>query len=156
MESIAQFHPLVIHFPIVLFVVYMLFEIAGTVLKNEFYSKAAYVILIMGVVSALAAVLTGNQAEEAAEGLLDKGINFEDVLEAHEEYATFTLWYFFAIFAARTYFVVKKKFAGSVKIVFAVLAVVGTFLVFETGEHGGELVYKYGVGTEVIHNSVTE
>ena len=156
MEAIAQFHPIVVHFPIVLFIIYMLFEIAGVVLKNEFYSKAAYILLILGVVSAIGAVLTGNQAEEVAEHWLDKGIGFGDVLEAHEEYAIFTLWYFFAILVARTYFVVKKKFVGTIKIVFAVLALVGTFLVFETGEHGGELVFKYGVGTEVIQNSVTE
>jgi len=157
MESIAGLHPLVVHFPIALLLLYTLFETTGVILKNETLTKAAFLILILGVVSAIAAVLTGGQAEEIATHLRDKGIAFsQEVLETHEKFATISVWYFFAILGLRTYFIVQKKFVGYIKIIFVVLALIGAYFILETGEHGGELVFKYGVGTDIIQQNIVD
>ena len=66
MEILAGLHPRLVHFPIAFFVLYFLLETAGVMLKKEFLTKAAYIVLGLGILSALAAVLTGNQAHEVA------------------------------------------------------------------------------------------
>ena len=113
-----------------LFIIYAVFEISGVVFKKDYLSKAAYILLIFGVLSALAAVLSGNQAGEIAKSLR---ILPSEILEAHEEFSTISLLYFFAILVFRTYFVIKKKFVGTIKIVFVVLSIAGCFFIFITG-----------------------
>ena len=149
------FHPRFVHFPIALLSTYVLLEVIGVVFKKEFFSNAAHLILFLGVLGALAAVLTGNMAEEAAEKLFDE----KDVIipfgaiHDHENWATITIWYFAGVLLLRTIFAVKKKFQGAFQYVFILLAVVGMYFVYQTGDHGAKLVYglkeKGGVGTEL-------
>ena len=151
MEFLGQLHPLVIHFPIVLFLLYALLEIVGVVFNKEEIQRGAFAILILGVIGALAAVLTGHQAEELAEKTISSAFRFPDeVLEEHEWFANLTIWYFFFVLILRTYLVVKKKFVGRIRYIFIIFALVGAFLVWSTAGEGGELVYKHGVGTELI------
>ncbi|QQS37274.1 MAG: DUF2231 domain-containing protein [Ignavibacteriales bacterium] len=145
MEFLAEFHPKVIHFPIAFFLLYILLETIGTVFKKEFFSKAAHLLLFFGVLGALAAVLTGEQAYEAFE-YWNKAS--EELVEAHENFATITLWYFTGLLVLRTFVTIKKKFSGSLKYVFVLLAAVGGYFVFKTGDLGGQMVYKHGAGTE--------
>ncbi|OGU37527.1 MAG: hypothetical protein A2068_03485 [Ignavibacteria bacterium GWB2_35_6b] len=153
MEFLAGLHSKVIHFPIACFVLYTLFEIAGTVLDKKNLSTTAYILLVIGVFSCVAAVLTGNQAHEVAEKLIDKGISIPtDLINEHEQYATITLWYFFFLLVVRTISIIKKRFTKSVQLGFILLAMLGCYFLYEAGDHGGKLVYKYGVGTEIIKN----
>ena len=157
MESIAYIQPVIVHFPVALFVIYALFELSSLILKSDTLSKGAHIILALAVVTSIGAVLTGNQAEEVAKNLFENKIELPTgILEAHEEYATLMLWYFFAILGLRTYFVLRKKFVPLVKIGIAVLALAGLFFVYQTGAYGGQLVYKYGIGTEILKESSTE
>ncbi len=95
-------------------------------------------------------MLTGHQAEESWKNWNDVS---KHLLEEHETFATITLWYFFGLTILRTLFVInveiRKKFSKHImkmKIAFVILAVAGCYFVYETGEHGGRLVYEYGVG----------
>lgn len=106
---------------------------------------------MLGIIGAVAAVLSGNQAGEAAEMLFDKDINIPlGQISAHETYATYTLWFFTVLFFLRLFLILKKKFTGTIKYVFILLALAGGFLIILTGLKGGELVYKHRVGTELI------
>lgn len=151
MEFLSTLHPKIVHFPIALFVVYALMEIIGSFVKKDFFSKTAHLILFLGVVGAIAAVLTGNSAEEAARALSKAGVSISiQSIEDHSDFANFTLWYFAGTLVLRTYIVLRKKFSGSIKYFFIVLSIVGVFvLVYQTGELGGKLVYKYGIGTNL-------
>ncbi len=157
MDFLAGLHPKIVHFPIALLSAYALLEILGVLFRNEFLSKTAHLFLFLGVLGALAAILTGNQAEEAAELLEKQGaiIQFHAISE-HSDFANYTLWFFAAILVGRTFLVLKKKFQGTIKYLFIVLALIGFFLVFETGERGGKLVYKYGIGTDLKKMEITE
>ena len=151
MEFLGSLHPMVIHFPIVLLLLYVVLEISGIVFNKEEIQRGAFVILILGVIAALVAVLTGNQAEELAERTMRPDFNFpEEVLHAHEWYATITVWYFVLVLILRTYMVIKKKFVGRIRYIFVIFAVVGAVLVWSTGEEGGEMVFEHGVGTELM------
>ena len=145
MEFFAQFHPKIIHFPIVFLLVYLLLELLGAIFKKDFFSKTAHLFLFFGVLGALAAVLTGNQAEDAFEGW---NKTTSAILETHSTYANITLWYFTALLVIRTFLVLRKKFSNLFRYIFCVLALVGSYFIYQTGEHGGEMVFQHGVGTQ--------
>ncbi|MCX6151646.1 MAG: hypothetical protein NTX22_14080 [Ignavibacteriales bacterium] len=151
MEFLAGLHPKIVHFPIALLLTYTLLEFIGAIFRNESFSKAAYIILVLGILGAITAVLTGNQADEVAEILFDKDVIIPlGAISQHETYATITLWFFAAVLVFRTYFLIKKKFVGIMKYVFVVLALIGSYFVLQTGLKGGSLVYQHGVGTDLL------
>jgi uncharacterized membrane protein len=150
MEFLAQFHPKVIHFPIAFLLVYLLLELIGAIFKKDFFSKTAHLFLLFGVLGALAAVLTGNQAENAFEGW---NKTTKAIFEIHETYANITLWFFTALLVIRTFIVVKKKFNDQSRYIICILAIIGAYFIFQTGEHGGRMVFQHGVGTQ-FHNRV--
>lgn len=147
MEFLASMHPRLVHFPMALLSVYILFELLYVVTNKEYFAKGAHIILFLGILGALAAVLTGNQAEKLIEKLVP-----HSALKKHEDFANFTLWYFFFILVARTYFTLKKKFTKKIQVAVLLFAAIGLFLLYQTGEYGGKLVYKYGAGTELLKN----
>lgn len=160
MEFLAQFHPKVVHFAIALLFVYAFLEAIGAVFKKELFTNAAYIILILGVLGSFAALQSGEQAAQIAEKWDDIGtdtiIPF-NLIEEHEDYANTTFFYFLALAVLRTLFAInfqkKKKWSEhfeKVRYAFVVLAFIGCYFVYETGEHGGKLVYKHGVGTDLI------
>lgn len=155
MDFLAHYHPQVVHFPIAFFLAYVFFEIIGIILKKDFLLKAAYLFLFLGVLGAVAAVLTGNSAESAALELLKKGFPVpKEAIGNHEDFATFTLWYFSGLLVLRTMLILRKKFTGKLKYIFIILALAGSLLVYKTGELGGKLVYKYGVGTSLLKSDI--
>jgi uncharacterized membrane protein len=157
MEFLADNHPRVIHFAIAFISIYPLFELLALLFKKEYLDKAAHLILFIAVLSAVGAVLTGNQAEEVASLWEEHGaiIPFGEINE-HSEYANITLWFFTAILLLRTLFVIRKKYSGAFRYIIVVLAFVGLYFVYETAEHGGNLVYKHGVGTELIKPEIPD
>ena len=150
MEFLAQLHPKIIHFPIAFFILYFLFESSGIILKKEFLLKSAFIILILAIIFSILAVLTANQAYEIVKQRQTDAALYKDVINQHELFATITLWYFFALMFLRIYFVVKKKFIGKVQYLFIVIGLIGSLLIFLTGSYGGDLVFKYGIGTKLF------
>lgn len=156
MESIASLHPKIVHFAIALLLTYVLLEFLYLIFKKDFLNKSATLILFLGVLGALGSLLTGNQAYHYAESLFDKyDVKIPlGLIDEHEEYATWTLYWFLGILIIRFFLNLKNKFKGWVQVAVFILSLVGVFLVYETGEHGGELVYKHGVGTKVIEKGI--
>jgi uncharacterized membrane protein len=150
---LGDIHTRVVHFPIALLTTYSLLEIAGIAFKKEFISKSALLILCLGVVTALFAVLTGNQAAIDFRFWTE---NSNALLNEHQTFATYLLWFSLLVCGLRIFIVTKKKFTGFMKYVFILLALIMIFLVYETGIHGGNLVKKYGVGTEVYETRISD
>jgi uncharacterized membrane protein len=155
MEFLAGLHPKLIHFPIAFLYVYVLLEIAGVLSGKTFFQKSAHLFLFLGVLAAVAAVISGNQAADIASKLKDKGAIVPlDLISQHEDYATFTLWYFTGLLVLRTYAVIKKKFKGVILYIFILLALAGAYFIYQTGEYGGRLVYDNGIGTELKREQI--
>lgn len=146
---LAEIHTKVVHFPIALLATYSILEVIGISFKKEFITKSALLILCLGVVTSLFAVLTGNQA---ATDFLFWTDQSKALLSSHQSYATFLLWLSAIVCGLRIYVVIKKKFVGWIKYVFLIFAIGILFLVFKTGTYGGDLVKKYGIGTDVYQN----
>ncbi len=151
METLSALHPIMVHFPVALFSLYVLLELINLFWENEQFHKLINGFLLIGVLAGIAAVLTGNQAADALGKLPGVTENIKEMVEEHESYATVTLWFFAVLLAARFYLTTKKKFNKMLKITFVILAVAGLFLIYETGEHGGKLVYDLGIGTKLFH-----
>lgn len=152
MEFFAELHPKIVHFPIALFLTYVLFEVLYFFLKKDSLNVGVNLLLFLGVLSAIAAVITGNQASEYAEYLFERdGVKIPfGLMSEHQTYATWTLFWFSGILIVRTILNFKKKLKGILQLIILVLSLIGAYLIYQTGNHGGELVYEYGVGTKVI------
>ena len=148
---LAEIHTKVVHFPIALLTIYSLLEIVGIVFNKEFITKSALLILCLGVISAFLAVLTGNQAYSVVTFWNDQSLV---LLNEHQTFATYLLWGSVLICSLRIFVVLKKKFNSPVKYIFIIFAIGIIFLVYETGIHGGNLVKKYGVGTDLFNSSI--
>lgn len=152
MNFMAELHPFVVHFPIALLSLYIVLEIITYFVKNETLNNFTTVILLAAIITAVNAVLTGNQAGHAASAVLENApAVVEESIESHEQFATYTLWYFVALLAIRYYLVQKNKMTRLFKMLIIILALCGGILIFQTGFTGGKLVYKYGVGTELFN-----
>ena len=148
-EFFAQLHPKLVHFPIALFMIYFLFETLGALLKKEWLSNAAMILLTLAILSSFASLLTGNLAEKVGSDLDVNVRIWSKLTEAHESWANITTWYFAVVFAARLLYLVniqiKKKFTNllhTARYGFVVLGLVGCYFVFRTGHAGGEIVYE--------------
>lgn len=157
MEFLADLHPIVVHFPIAILTLYVFVEITGISMNKEFLMKMAHLLLLIGIISALGAVLTGNQAAEVAETINKSNLLLpNEIIEDHETSATITLWFFAGLLALRTYLVLKKKFIGILRYIFIPLAMIGLFFIYQTGNYGGKLVYDFGVGTKLFENAASK
>lgn len=146
MEELAGLHPHIVHFPIALLVTYSFIELFGIIFRKDFASKSAYLVLCVGIFFSFLAALTGNQALEIHNYWNEITI---PVAENHQLYANLSIWFFSGLLIIRTVLVLKKKFNGAWKYIFLILLPVGVYFVFQTGKYGGELMHKFGVGTEI-------
>ena len=145
MEFLADLHPVVVHFPVALLVTYSFLEIIGIVFNKKLFTQSAYILLIIGIIGVFISVLTGNQAFEDYQYWNKASSN---IFNSHQFYANITIWFFVFVTVFRTFLVVKKKFNGVIKYLFILFAVIGIFFIYKTAEYGGELINKFGVGTE--------
>ena len=150
---LASIHSKVVHFPIALLITYSLLEIIGVLFNKDFISKSALLILCLGVFTAFLAVLTGNQASQAFNFWNNESTT---LLIEHQNYATYLLWGALAVCALRIYLTLKKKFSRRIKFIFILFAIAIVFLVYETGIRGGNLVNKFGVGTDLRQDPINK
>lgn len=148
MPNLAAFHPQIVHFVIALLVVGVLMRVVSLTGRFRFTVPAAFTLILIGTVAAWLAVRSGTDAHGPVERI--PGVRAA-VIE-HEEYGKRALNVFYVValleivaFAmTRREALVKKAywvFLGS-----AAVGLFGVFQLYETGEHGGELVYSYGGG----------
>ena len=150
---LAELHPKIVHFPIALLSTYAILEIYGIFFNKDFINKSALLILCIGVITAFFAVLSGNEAHSAFD-LWKK--DSTAVLNDHQLYSTLLLWFSLFICTLRLFLTLKKKFIGTKKFIFIFFAFIILFLVYKTGEHGGQLVTKFGIGTDLNINQQKE
>ncbi len=145
-------HPLVIHFPIALLFAAVLFDFWGLVKRDATWAtKAALLLFVLGAIAAIVAVITGH---EAAEGLFHAGLLPKSAgadLHAHAELGEDTAWFFGIYVVIRLILTWWGKMS---QLSFAVVAFLvgfgGLFLVYETAEHGGKMVYDHNLGTMML------
>jgi uncharacterized membrane protein len=151
--DLAPLHPIVVHFAIGLLMAGVLFRLASLAGEHllggrlAFAGPAACVLLLAGAVAAFGALKSGEAAEGAAEDIPGA----HDAVEDHQKWANRTFWLFAVVAALEAGALVLRRFGKAAPAVAAsgLLGLGGLYLLYETGEHGGEVVYSHagGVGT---------
>lgn len=136
----ADFHPMSVHFPIVLLIIWPIIEGLSIKLKKGEWGQLSTGILGLSLLAALFATITGQAAfDEAIAAGYDS-----DLLERHTLDADLIPWMVILLGIARFMFPKKLGIKGrwlAVSLGFGLAA----FLV-KVSYEGGNLVYKYGVG----------
>ena len=145
MEFLAPFHPQITHGPIVLIIVAFLFEIAGRMLDRDWWRKAAFAMLVLGVVSAYLAVQSGEGASEAAE---KQGVP-EQTVDAHGDLGKLALWFGLGAVVARALAGRMGPVRGAVAGLGLALHLVAAVTVGIAAHRGGQLIFEHGAGVRV-------
>jgi uncharacterized membrane protein len=146
-------HPLIIHFPIALLLIAPLFILLAAILrpqKGRPYMVTAFILLMLGTLSLFVSVETG----EAAAELVDRSVDLDAVLKAHETMASQSQALFTALsvmFAAIIFlpYLFKRRdqrlYTTVFPLLFLVLYGIGSFSLVRTAHAGGRLVHQFGV-----------
>jgi len=136
----AHWHLVVNHLPLIFPIVGVIIIVTGLISKSEAVKRTAFMIFIFGALAALAAMTTGEGAEEVVEKI--SGVT-ENYIESHEETAE--------IFAILSYILggisllglwasfKQKTFSTIISIGTLVFAIVVLFFAKQTGTTGGEI-----------------
>jgi uncharacterized membrane protein len=140
LTEFPTFHPLVVHFPIVLIIVAAVFQILSLFVFRREFSWAVVFLALFGAVGAyLASNVFHPHTTELSE-------NAQRLLLEHELYADLTFWLAAGGLLAKlvSNFIFKRPWWGET---IATLALIGAAVaVALAGHHGAELVHKEGVG----------
>jgi uncharacterized membrane protein len=136
----AHWHLVVNHLPIIFPLVGVIVIVTGLISKSEAVKRTAFMIFIIGAFSSIAAMSTGEGAEEIVEKI--SGVT-DDYIKSHEETAeTFALLSYIlgGISLLGLWASFKEKtFSGLVAVVTLVFAIVVLFFAKQTGTSGGEI-----------------
>lgn len=147
----AHWHLVVNHLPIIFPMVGVIVMLTGFISTSEAVKRTAFMIFIFGALAALAAMTTGEGAEEVVEKI--SGVT-ENYIKSHEETAeTFAILSYIlgGISLLGLWASFKQKpFSSIISIGTLVFAIVVLFFAKQTGTTGGEIRH-----TEIrIGNSV--
>jgi uncharacterized membrane protein len=104
------------------------------------FRQVAFWRLLVGVVGAAAAVISGLQAEDH----IAHGEAVHRVMETHETLGLISLGVFAVLALWRLFR--ENRMAGLERTVVVVLSLAGVGLVFATGVYGGKLVFEHAAG----------
>jgi uncharacterized membrane protein len=136
----AHWHLVVNHLPIIFPIVGIIVMITGLISKSEAVKRTAFMLFIFGALTAIAAMSTGEGAEEVVEKI--SGVT-ENYIESHEETAeTFAILAYIlggiSLLGLWASFK-QKSFSSIISIGTLIFAFVVLFFAQQTGTTGGEI-----------------
>lgn len=157
-DARLELHPMLVHFPIVLLLGSLALDGAGSLLRRDWLHRAGVASLILGVLAAAAAVVTGFVTPEASEvgiGLHStgglSGFFSGNKVDVHQNLALMLM-------AASTMWLTMRlvlwQRSDNWKRVYLGFGLLVAALVMLTGYYGGEIVY--GPKVTISHLSDTQ
>jgi uncharacterized membrane protein len=148
MPNIAQFHPQIVHFVIGLLIVGVAMRVVSLTGRLRFTIPAGLTLILIGTFAAWLAVRSGTEAH----GPVERIPGARMAVQEHEEHGILARNVFFAVAAleliawamTRRENLVRRAYW--VYVASAAVGLFGVFQLYETGEHGGKLVYSYAGG----------
>jgi uncharacterized membrane protein len=138
-------HPLLVHFPIALMMVAALANFVSLFIKEKWWDEIKNTVLY--VTGALFAGITYYSGTVAADTVFLPA-EAQSVLSEHAEWAEYLLWFIILYSLLRIAFHWFDLFQiKAFRIIAFITVLPGLFMVYETAEYGGKMVYGYGAGT---------
>lgn len=151
-QGAAQWHAALNDFPALLFPLSFVLDLVGSATRRESLRAAGFWTLLVGVVGAVAAVVSGLLAEEA----IEHGELVHALMERHEVMGIALTVFFGALAAWRVWR--RGTLGEKQQPTYLMLAGVGALFVLWTALLGGRMVYDHGAGipTEVMEQAITD
>jgi uncharacterized membrane protein len=147
MEVTAPWHPIIVHFAIVLVLAGIVFRFLSLAPRFAGLNAAAAGLLLAGTAAVLLANISGDAAHETVERIPNAG----PAVREHEKWGEATRNVMVAVAVAEVLGIALRRgrWGRTLAYTSAGLCLAAAFVLFEAGEHGGDLVYSYagGVGT---------
>lgn len=150
---VPNIHPLLVHFPIALLFFAAAMDFLTFFVPEKWWNETMTVITyVIGFISIVVVYFTGNMA---AGSLHPVSPAVQHAIEQHRTWALGALW-FFAIYTLLRLFLYFTGKMSQLKwhLLLFLISFGGLFLLFKTGEYGGELVFKYHVNEKLKQKSV--
>ena len=152
MINVAHIHPMLVHFPIVLFLLGAGLELivllrGQDLAAHECLPNVAVATIVLAAIAAAVTAMFGDMALDRAVAL---GFP-HGPLERHGGFGYTTMW-FFIVYGGVYLLAWWRRFplAGARGWVWFVLSLVGVVLVLVTAYYGGDLVYRIGVNVAPV------
>jgi len=157
-EWAPNVHPMIVHFPIALLLAAIGADGMALVLRRwdvqrplTWLRPATVALYVAGGASVVLTYFTGTWAADA----VSIPAAAEPVLSEHANLAWWTMWFFgaYALVRLGAHLWPRTRRQMVVQSLLFAIALGGSYLLYETGDHGAEMVYRYGVG---VSQSETE
>ncbi len=147
--ALPNLHPLLIHFPIALFMIALCFDFGALIFRRQtWFDRAAATLYFLGVMGGIASYFAGLQA---ADLLGESTPVIEAAINSHSDWAFKTLLVFGVLLLGRLLLAWIQRNEMELGLLpwratLLIVALVGQYMLFQTGDRGGALVYRHGVG----------
>ncbi len=143
----AELHPQVVHFTIVLAIVGVGFRFISLLGRPAFASPAAATLLLLAALAGVASTQSG----DAAHGPVERAPGARPAVVEHEEWGerARNVLLLLGVVELVGLAMARSARVRYVRMGAAALGLVAVFAVYEAGEHGGELVYGYAGGVGI-------
>ena len=138
LETIASWHPFIVHFAVAFTIGSAAFDIIDFFYPRRRFEETGLLLVFAALPFLLLAVLTGNLAETHATGLEDAAI----ALENHVRYANLAVWIFSAAGLWRLFLHFKKQYHGGKKVVYIFIVTAAAMSVYLAALHGGKIRHR--------------
>jgi uncharacterized membrane protein len=144
-----QLHPVIDHFSIALLVVAVAIDLVALLFSQRpSLRHTALTLIIIGAIAAAGSYWTGDMEGDRVWDLV-KEPKVHDVLKLHAQIG----YYLMLVFAALAFWRILIEFAGFMRAtrqIYLLVAIAAVAVLLYQGSLGGELVYRYGVGTQAM------
>ena len=145
-QSLAALHPQVVHFVIGILIVGVAMRVVALTGRLKWTGPAATTLLVIGGVAAWVAAKSGT----AAHGPVERIPGAREAVQSHEEWGERTRNVFVGVAALELIaLALSGSAARTVRAVSALAGLAGVAVLYETAEHGGDLVYSYAGGVGI-------
>ena len=152
MQSLPNPHPVLVHFPIALFVTALLFDVACLALRRSVWlDRAAVSLYGLGLLGAGVAAWAGKLAADQVERVPSE---VEQLIANHGDWAFATIVAFIGVAMLRFEVAWRDRqqptlSRSRLRFIALAFAVSGQWLLFETADRGARLVYRHGVAVGI-------
>ncbi|MDP2690448.1 MAG: DUF2231 domain-containing protein [Deltaproteobacteria bacterium] len=145
-SSMANIHPLFVHYPIAFLSVFFLVDLIGTVFKREPFHRAASWFLFFGTLGAIGAVAAGLQAAATVEHAEE----VHAILKTHARLGIAVLSLALVLSFWRVFGKRGLLLSGRLRLVHLFMAFVMVVAMTFGADLGGLMVYRHGVGGKAV------